>query len=107
MSVPKDDRVYLWDMLTAARAVVDFTRGRKLAEYETDLLLRSADERQIEIIGEAARRISKAYQEAHPEISVATDPSPTARSRPRLRRDQARPHLAGRGDSRARVDRDA
>ncbi len=32
MSVPKDDRVYLWDMLTAARAAVDFTRGRTLAE---------------------------------------------------------------------------
>lgn len=68
MSVPKDDRVYLWDMLTAARAVVDFTRGRTLAEYEDDLLLRSAVERQIEIIGEAARRISKELQDAHAEI---------------------------------------
>ncbi|MBI2479151.1 MAG: DUF86 domain-containing protein [Planctomycetia bacterium] len=68
MSVPKDDRVYLWDMLTAARAVVDFTRGRSLAEYEADLLLRSAVERQIEIVGEAARRISKEFQEAHAEI---------------------------------------
>jgi uncharacterized protein with HEPN domain len=55
-------------MLTAARAVVDFTRGRTLAEYESDLLLRSAVERQIEIIGEAARRISKEFQEAHPVI---------------------------------------
>ena len=68
MSVPKDDRVYLWDMLTAARAVVDFVRGHTLAEYEADLLLRSAVERQIEIIGEAARRISKEFQDAHPEI---------------------------------------
>jgi len=68
MSVFKDDRVYLWDMLTAARAEVDFTRGRTLAEYEVDLLLRSAVERQIEIIGEAARRISSEFQEAHPEI---------------------------------------
>lgn len=68
MSVPKDDRVYLWDMLAAARAVVDFTRGRTLEEYEAELLLRSAVERQIEIIGEAARRISKGFQEAHPEI---------------------------------------
>lgn len=68
MSVPKDDRVYLWDMLTAARAVVDFTRGRTLADYESDLLLRSAVERQIEIIGEAARRVSKEFQEAHSEI---------------------------------------
>jgi len=68
MSVPKDDRVYLWDMLTAARAVVGFTGRRTLVEYESDLLLRSAVERQIEIIGEAARRISKEFQEAHPEI---------------------------------------
>jgi uncharacterized protein with HEPN domain len=68
MSVPKDDRVYLWDMLTATRAVVDFTRGRTLADYESDLLLRSAVERQIEIIGEAARRVSKGFQEAHSEI---------------------------------------
>jgi uncharacterized protein with HEPN domain len=68
MSVPKDDSVYLWDMLTAARAVMAFTRGRTLAEYEADLLLRSAVERQIEIIGEAARRVSKDFQEAHPEI---------------------------------------
>lgn len=68
MSVVKDDSVYLWDMLTAARAVVDFTRGRTLAEYEADLLLRSAVERQIEIIGEAARRISKQFQDIHPEI---------------------------------------
>jgi uncharacterized protein with HEPN domain len=52
MSAPKDDRVYLWDMLEAARAVLEFTRGRTLAEYESDLLLRSAVERQIEISGE-------------------------------------------------------
>jgi len=68
MSAPKDDRVYLWDMLTAARAVLEFSRGHTLAEYEADLLLRSAVERQIEIIGEAARRVSTEFQAAHPEI---------------------------------------
>ena len=69
MSVPKDDHVYLWDMLTAARAVVDFTRERSLAEYEANLMLRSAVERQIEILGEAARRISIEFQKAHSEIA--------------------------------------
>ena len=69
MPAPKNDRVYLWDMLTAARAVADFTRGRTLAEYEAELLLRSAVERQIEVIGEAARRVSTEFQDAHPEIA--------------------------------------
>jgi uncharacterized protein with HEPN domain len=55
-------------MLTAAGAVVEFTRGRTLTEYEADLLLRSAVERQIEIIGEAARRVSTEFRDAHPEI---------------------------------------
>lgn len=61
---PKDYRVYLADMLTAALAVVAFTEGKTLAEYQADLLLRSAVERQIEIIGEAARRISKSKRDA-------------------------------------------
>jgi uncharacterized protein with HEPN domain len=68
MSAPKDDRGYLWDMLTAAQAAVSFVQGRTLADYEADLLLRSAVERQIEIIGEAARKVSPEFQSAHPEI---------------------------------------
>ncbi len=68
MSAKKDDRAYLWDMLTAAQAVVTFVKGRTLQDYAVSLMLRSAVERQIEIIGEAARRVSKEFQEAHPEI---------------------------------------
>lgn len=65
---PKDDRVYLADMLSAAEAVMSFVVGRTLEEYEANLLLRSAVERQIEIIGEAARLVSEAFRSAHPEI---------------------------------------
>jgi len=68
MPPDKDDRAYLWDMLTAAKAVVAFVQGRTLDEYVADLMLRSAVERQVEIIGEAARRVSKEFQEAHAEI---------------------------------------
>lgn len=68
MPPDKDDRAYLWDMLTAAKAVVAFVQGRTLDEYVADLMLRSAVERQVEIIGEAARRVSKELQDAHPEI---------------------------------------
>lgn len=68
MAVDRDDNAYLWDMLTAARAVEGFVQGRDFGGYLADLMLRSAVERQIEIIGEAARGISKEFQAAHPEI---------------------------------------
>ena len=59
---------YLWDMLTAARAVVYFTKDRTFEEYSNDLMLRSAVERQVEIIGEASRRVSEDFRSQHPEI---------------------------------------
>lgn len=65
---PKDDLVYLADMLTAGKAVLAFIAGKTFADYQRDLLLRSAVERQIEIIGEAARRVSKAKRDAMPAI---------------------------------------
>jgi len=68
MSAEKDDNVYLWDMLTAAHAIETFVKDRTPADYLADLMLRSAVERQVEIIGEAARHISAAFQAAHPEI---------------------------------------
>jgi len=55
-------------MLTAARAVRSFAVGKTYSDYESDLLLRSAVERQVEIIGEAARGMSESFKRAHPEI---------------------------------------
>jgi uncharacterized protein with HEPN domain len=70
-SIPEADRdgALLLDMLTAARAVVSFVAGRTFAEYEQDLLLRSAVERQVEIIGEAARSVSDPFKSAHAQIA--------------------------------------
>ena len=68
MAAERDDNANLWDMLTAARAIESFVRGRSYDDYGADLMLRSAVERQIEIIGEAARRVSSEFQTAHPEI---------------------------------------
>ncbi|HUG14994.1 MAG TPA: HepT-like ribonuclease domain-containing protein [Thermomicrobiales bacterium] len=49
----------LWDILTAARFVLEHTSAISLAEYEENLLLRSAIERQLEIVGEASRRLAR------------------------------------------------
>ena len=69
MTAEKSDDVYLWDMLNAARNVESMCAGRSLADYLQDLILRSAVERQIEIIGEAARHVSKSFQDEHAEIA--------------------------------------
>lgn len=66
---PDDTDVsYLWDMLDAARAVHGFVSRRQYDDYLRDRMLRGAVERHIEIIGEAARNVSRAFQNAHLEI---------------------------------------
>ncbi len=68
--MPRESRdpAYLSDMLSAAEAVVRFVAGRTFAELLGDEMMRASVERKIEIIGEAARRVTEACQAAHPEI---------------------------------------
>ena len=63
------DIASLWDMREAARLIASFLHGVTYTDYEKNLMLRSAIERQLEIIGEAARRVSPEFQRAHPEIA--------------------------------------
>jgi uncharacterized protein with HEPN domain len=70
---PNDgDAAYLWDTLQAAREVSAFVAGRLWRDFESDMMLRRAIEREIEIIGEAARKVSPEFREAHPEIPWAS-----------------------------------
>jgi uncharacterized protein with HEPN domain len=55
-------------MLQAADAVVRYLRGKSEEDFLGDEILRDAVERRTEIIGEAARGISAAFQAAHPQI---------------------------------------
>jgi len=54
-----ESRALLWDARRAASLIEDFIRGRSWEDYSSDALLRSAVERQFEIIGEAFNRLSK------------------------------------------------
>ncbi len=47
---------WLFDAAEGCRNILDFTRSKDAADYGRDLLLRSAVERQFEIVGEALRR---------------------------------------------------
>ncbi len=55
----RDPRAYLWDGRAAATLILQFTHGRTLEQYLTDPMLRSAVERQFEIIGEALNQLTK------------------------------------------------
>lgn len=62
------DAARLWDMLDSARAARDFTHDRRFEDFFADRMLRNAVERNLEIIGEAARCISQSFCDDHPEI---------------------------------------
>ena len=49
----------LWDARSAADAIVAMIAGRDFAEFDTDIMLRSAVERQFEIIGEALGTLAR------------------------------------------------
>jgi uncharacterized protein with HEPN domain len=55
-------------MLDAARAIAEFVRGKGFKDYLNDRMLRGAVERHLEILGEAARRISSEFREANSAI---------------------------------------
>ncbi len=55
--MPHKPEKLLADMIAAATAVASFTAGRLRDEYGEDLMLRSAVERQLEILGEALKRL--------------------------------------------------
>ena len=66
------DAAYIWDMLDSAKTLYDFVRGVSFYIYSQDKKLQLAVERALEIIGEAARRVSDPYRQKHPEIPWQT-----------------------------------
>ncbi len=68
MGREQDDTSLLWDMLDAAQKIQQFVAGKTFHDYSRDEVLQAAVERKLEIIGEAARSVSQAFQEGHSEI---------------------------------------
>ncbi len=50
---PPEALKYLWDVAEACRRVCEFIEGKSIDRYRQDVLLRSAVERQLMIVGEA------------------------------------------------------
>ena len=52
-------RKFLYDIHRAAGLLKEFTRGKTFDDYQREAMLRSAVERQFEIIGEAMTNLAK------------------------------------------------
>jgi len=68
MKSEERDPAYLWDMLEAARSIVEFMSGISYEAFVENTMRRLAVERQLTVIGEAGRRVSLALRDSHPEI---------------------------------------
>lgn len=65
--MPKDDLIYVGHMLDTARIAAAKVDGMDRAEFDADDNLRLAVAHLIQTIGEAARRVSEKFRDAHPE----------------------------------------
>jgi len=66
-----DDQIRMRHMLDAAREAVSFARGRSRADLDSDRLLALGLFKCIEIVGEAAARITPDTRRRHPQIPWA------------------------------------
>lgn len=66
--MPKDDLIYIGHMLDTARKIASKVQGVDRTAYDADENLRRALVHLIQVIGEAARRVSQTLQQSHPAI---------------------------------------
>jgi uncharacterized protein with HEPN domain len=64
-----DIRKYLFDINEACELLIQFTAGKTFSDYSTDPMLRSAVERQFEIVGEALAQVLRLDPSLRSKIS--------------------------------------
>lgn len=62
------DRAYLIDILEAAKLAITYVGGKTEEEFLQDVQCQDSVIRRLEIIGEAARRVSIVTRAIHPEL---------------------------------------
>jgi uncharacterized protein with HEPN domain len=64
----KDDGVYVGHMLDMSRKAVEAVAGKTRDAYDNDEILRMALTHFIQVIGEAARKVSPEFQSTYPQV---------------------------------------
>jgi len=66
--MPRDFKLYLNDILEASRRMQNYTKGMSSDDFEQSDITIDAVVRNLEVIGEAARRLSTEVRSRAPEI---------------------------------------
>ena len=85
-----DARKLLWDAQQAAERIARFAAGKSFTDYDADEYLRSAVERQFEIVGEAINQLRR----IDPETATAIAELPRGFSWKSIRSIEGRPQEA-------------
>lgn len=64
----RDDQVYIGHMIDTANKAIGFVAGLSREDFDNNEQLRLAITHLLQIIGEAARRVSLDFRNTHPEI---------------------------------------
>lgn len=67
--MPRDSKVYLEDILEAARKIRLYTEGLSFDAFRDDSKTSDAVIRNLEIIGEAVKQIPESIRERRPEVT--------------------------------------
>jgi len=67
----KDDSIYIDHILNSINRILDYISGKDREAFEADLVTQDAVVRQLEVIGEATKRVSKELRSKHPDIPWA------------------------------------
>lgn len=64
----RDNKAYLLDMQEFASVVAGYVEGRTEQDFLADRQLRDAVAYNLQVVGEAAYKVSDAFKSAHPEV---------------------------------------
>ena len=64
----KDDSIYTDHIIKSIDRILDYISGKDRESFEADLVTQDAVVRQLEIIGEATKRVSAELRSKHPYI---------------------------------------
>ncbi len=64
----KDDSIYIDHIINSIDRILDYIAGKDRESFEAELVTQDAVVRQLEIIGEATKRVSTELRSKHPDI---------------------------------------